>query len=98
MLGNIVFPAQLPRRFDLEAAPEQAPNNWIVVPGGRAGLLSHKMRRDPRLENVIEANWRFLKFRHLRWLAESETLGRENLNEQFSLDPLANRDPQMPLL
>ncbi|MBN1149009.1 MAG: hypothetical protein JXA78_17255 [Anaerolineales bacterium] len=98
VLGNIVFPAYLPRRFDLEAAPEQPPSNWIVVPGGRAGLLAHKMRRDPRLQSAVEANWRFLKFRHLRWLAESETLERENLDEQLGLDPLANRDPQMQLL
>jgi hypothetical protein len=70
----------------------------IVVPGGRAGLIGYKLQRDPRLQAAIEAGWRFLKFRHMRWLAENDNLERANLDEQLELDPLSNRDPQMPLL
>jgi hypothetical protein len=58
----------------------------------------YKTRRNLRLQSAIKANWRYLKFRHLRWLAENETLSRQNLDEQLDLDPLANRDPQMQLL
>lgn len=98
VLGNVVFGTQTPRRFDAESLPDQMPPNLIVIPGGRAGLVMYKTRQNLRLQSAIKANWRFLKFRHLRWLAENETLSRHNLDEQLDLDPLANRDPQMQLL
>jgi hypothetical protein len=98
VLGNLVFPAHVPRRFDLEGAPQRLARDLIVVPGGRAGLIGYKLGRDPRLQAAIETGWRFLKFRHLRWLAENENLDRQNLDEQLDLDPLSNRDPQMQLL
>jgi hypothetical protein len=98
VLGDLVFPAQAPRRIDLEGAPQLPVKDLIVIPGGRAGLIGHKLQRDPRLQAAVQSGWRFLKFRHLRWLAENDNLERANLDEQLELDPLSNRDPQMPLL
>jgi hypothetical protein len=98
VLGSSIFPSQAPRRFDPEGAPQLPVKDLIVVPGGRAGLIGYKLQRDPRLQAALEVGWRFLKFRHIRWLAENDNLERSNLDEQLDLDPLSNRDPQMPLL
>jgi hypothetical protein len=87
VFGRLVFTAEIdPRR------------TYIVLPGGRANLVAYKLDADPRLRQEIDKGWRFLKFRHLRNLADSGRLGRENLEEQLGLDPLANSDPQMQLL
>ena len=70
----------------------------IVIPGSRASLVRYKMRNDPRLKQEIEAGWQFLKFRHLRRLAEATILTKDNLQSQLTLDPIASTDPQIPLL
>jgi hypothetical protein len=94
VLGNLVFPARLPA---LDSAP--LPSHFIIVlPGGRAGLVSYKLRRDPRLRGAVESGWRFLKFRHLRWLSQTDRLERTDLDRLLDSDPLAEHDPQMSLL
>jgi len=92
ILGEILFGA---KRGEQQHAASQ---RLIVLPAGRAGLVSAKMRRDPRLRLEIEKGWRFLKFRHVRLLSDSPNLSRENLEASLGLDPLANRDPKMLLL
>ncbi len=84
-----------PARSLAAAAPER---RLIVLPGGRAGLVEYKLRRDQRLRAVLGQGWRFVKFRQVRWLAENESLRRDNFEELLELDPLSNRDPQLPLL
>lgn len=69
----------------------------LVYPGSRAGLLAFKLKTNSLLSGVAE-NWRFLKYRHLRRLAESSLLERENLESQLKLDPPDHRDLQIPLL
>jgi hypothetical protein len=75
-----------------------AQHNLVVYPGGRAALLSFKLRRDPRLSSFIENGWQFVKFRHIRRLAEYKKLSLQSLDEQFSLDPMANQDSQIALI
>ncbi len=74
----------------------------MVLPGGRARLVEHKLRQDPRLKSTIEGSggsgWDFLKFRHLRRIAEDENLTREGLGRLLPLDPLGNKDSQLSLL
>ncbi len=71
----------------------------IVLPGGRANLVLFKLRHDPRLAHLCQAGgWRFLKFRHLRWLGESPLLSQQNLDESLNLDPLTYATPQLRLL
>lgn len=81
---------------------EQPPmKGFIVIPGSRANLLVYKLRRDPRLSkafNPAQGNWRFLKFRHLRSLAESPLLNRENLDQLLGLDPITFSTPQLWLI
>ncbi|HJW89650.1 MAG TPA: hypothetical protein VJ436_03305 [Anaerolineales bacterium] len=78
--------------------PYPAGKSLIVLPGARANLAVFKQRRDPRLRQVLETGWRFLKFRHLRHLSESPSLTRDNLDEQLPLDPLTDAPEQMRLL
>ena len=84
------------RIIDYETAHSSP--NLVVLPGGRAGLAGYKLRHDPRLRLAVESGWQLVKFRHLRWLAETEGLTRDNLDELLARDPLANKDPQMQLL
>jgi hypothetical protein len=78
--------------------PHPAGSSIIVLPGARASLAVFKLRRDLRLRQAIESGWRFLKFRHVRQLAEYPSLARENLAEQLALDPLTESQEQMRLL
>ncbi len=81
---------------------EQPPvRGFIVVPGSRANLLVYRLRHDPRLAkafNLTQGNWRFLKFRHLRSLAGSPNLNRDNLEHLLSLDPITYSTPQLWLI
>jgi hypothetical protein len=67
----------------------------ITYPGSRTSLIRYKLRQDPRLQTYVELGWRFLKFRHLRRLMESDRLDRQTLDEQLALDPMASQDPQI---
>ncbi len=82
LLGNPYLPSQ----------------SFVVLPGGRANLVLYKLRKDPRLKEAADAGWRFLKFRHVRRLAETPLLNRDNLDDQFALDPLTYTKHQIPLL
>ncbi len=65
-----------------------AERSLLVVPGGRANLLTCKLRRDPQLDQIWQAGWRVLKFRHLRHLAASASLTRESLPGELGSDPI----------
>jgi hypothetical protein len=66
----------------------------LVLPGGRAGLLAYKLRRDPVLRQA-SAGWRVIKFRLLRALAEAPLLSRETWEEQINSDPIEHTPGQM---
>jgi len=70
----------------------------LVLPGGRANLVTYKARRDERVEHLVEQGQRLIKFRHVRRLASETTLTPENLAERMAIDPVAQNDPQLPLL
>ena len=67
----------------------------LVIPGSRSNLIIHKLNKNQYLNQIIEQQWQFIKFRHVRRLAESINLIKENLDEQLSLDPLTYTKPQM---
>jgi hypothetical protein len=71
----------------LSQAGPPSQRNLLVIPGGRSGLLSYKLRRDPRLRLLAES-WQILKFRQLRRLADDPELKRENFSRQLETDPL----------
>ncbi len=62
----------------------------ILLPGGRAGLLAHKQKRDPALR-IASEGWRFIKFRLLRSLGELPLITKETWNEQIGSDPIEGR-------
>jgi hypothetical protein len=71
----------------LRQEPILATNNFLVLPGGRAGLLAYKLNRDPTLRVAAE-NWHILKFRHLRRLVRMTGLSRAHFEKEFSGDPI----------
>jgi hypothetical protein len=81
MLGSAVV-GRLLRQDPIPAA-----NNFLVLPGGRAGLLAYKFDRDPTLRQAAE-HWRILKFRHLRRLAGLTGITLAQLEKEFSSDPI----------
>jgi hypothetical protein len=72
--------------------------SFIVLPGRRAGLVLAKLVRDPRFQQAVDDGWRFIKFRHVRRLAENLSLTRESFAELLDLDPLTLEHLQAPLL
>jgi len=66
----------------------------LVIPGGRAGLMAYKLRRDPYLNERLHG-WRYLKFRHLRQMGEAALLSRDTWEEQLTNDPIESAGGQM---
>jgi hypothetical protein len=71
----------------LRQNPSPPMNSFLVLPGGRAGLLAYKFERDPDLR-AIAGRWHIIKFRHLRRLAGLTGLTREHFVKEFSGDPI----------
>lgn len=92
------FLVQESARFGEIFERDGAADLTLVIPGGRAALVTEKARRDPRIRWWLEEGVRVLKYRHVRRLAEDPALKRENLMERLSLDPPESQDSQMPLL
>ncbi|GAP07951.1 hypothetical protein ATHL_02848 [Anaerolinea thermolimosa] len=78
--------SSLVSRFVLGNPPGPVRQCVMVFPGGRARLLSFKLRRDPRLANLLKG-WHLLKFRHLRHLAERPDLTPEVWENLLDADP-----------
>jgi hypothetical protein len=79
--------------------PSRLKPKFHLLPGSRANLVLYKLRRDLRLSkafNPSTGSWQFLKFRHLRSLADNPLLNRDNLDQLFQLDPHA--DAQLRLI
>ncbi|MEX2144165.1 MAG: hypothetical protein WD740_06180, partial [Anaerolineales bacterium] len=87
VLGDLLLSAGTP--------PAQS---LVVLPGRRASLALTKIEGDPRLKQAQEDGWRFIKYRHVRRLAENLSLTRESFNELIELDPLTTDAMQAPLL
>jgi hypothetical protein len=71
----------------LRQNPSPPMNSFLVLPGGRAGLLAYKLERDPGLRSIA-GRWRIIKFRHIRRLAGLTGLTREHFEKEFSGDPI----------
>ncbi|MCS6843980.1 MAG: hypothetical protein NZ528_06595 [Caldilineales bacterium] len=62
---------------------------YVVLPGGRAGLVAFKLRRSPAWRGLLaEAGWAFVKFRHVRQLASLSDLTRAGFRARIELDPI----------
>jgi hypothetical protein len=68
----------------------------LVIPGGRATLLQHKIERDAR---VRQTAWQVLKFSSLRRAAQQPDLTLQTLPLAFGLaPPIEQAATQIPLL
>ncbi len=74
--------------------PHPAAQSLLVLPGGRASLLAYKLRRDPVLRGAA-LGWRFIKFRHVRALAEIPVINRRTWDEQINSDPVEHAAGQL---
>jgi hypothetical protein len=74
-------------------------NPYLVIPGGRAALVSYKLARNPLWqERVDEAGWRFIKYRHIRQLVAQAEVSEYTLRTIVGLDPIVERESaQIPL-
>ena len=68
----------------------------IVFPGGRAGLISYKLEKNPAL-NQSAAEWQFLKYRQIRLLSEEKDLTLQDWINKMGADPITQPE-QMRLL
>jgi hypothetical protein len=77
--------------------PDATP--YLVIPGGRAELASYKLRHNPLWQQIVDdAGWRFIKYRHVRQLAEQPEVDEYALRTIIGLDPIVERETaQIPL-
>jgi hypothetical protein len=89
--GLSIFKFHLQASAVVESLLRHDPNppvpGFLILPGGRAGLLAYKLERDPDLRRIA-GHWRILKFRHLRQLAGMNDLTRALFDHEFSADPI----------
>jgi hypothetical protein len=98
VLGDLLF---APPPFE-EGLLEPETTPCLTLPGGRAVLVGYKLRHDPRLrQQVSRRGWQFLKFRHLRHLAQEvaeKQLDRYAFQAALGLDPIVEQvEAQMSL-
>lgn len=72
---------------------------YLVIPGGRAALVSYKLAHNPLLQQVVDASgWRFIKYRHVRQLLSQSEVDEYALRTIIGLDPIVERESaQIPL-
>jgi hypothetical protein len=72
---------------------------YLVIPGGRAVLVSQKLARNPLWQQAVdETGWRFIKYRHVRQLAAQPEVDEYALRTIVGLDPIVEREQaQIPL-
>ena len=74
---------------ELLAPARPARRRFLVLPGGRAGLVEFKLRRDPRLRPALAAgNWTLVKFRQVRQMLADQSVTRATLEPALAGDPL----------
>jgi hypothetical protein len=74
-------------------------NPYLVIPGGRAALVSYKLVHNPLWQEMVdEAGWRFIKYRHIRQLVAQPEVSEHALRTIVGLDPIVERESaQIPL-
>jgi hypothetical protein len=93
-LFDVVASAVLGKLLQEHPAPH-APR-VVVLPGGRAGLMAYKLKRDTTLRKKLE-DWRFLKYRHLREIVELPLVSRATWPDQLQSDPIEQAATQLML-
>jgi hypothetical protein len=81
------------------AGGSSGPRVYLVIPGGRAALVSYKLGHNPLWQRAVEGKgWRFIKYRHVRQLAAQDEVDEYQLRTIVGLDPIVEREgAQIPL-
>jgi hypothetical protein len=71
----------------------------FVLPEARADLVRFKLGRSPLLQRPLaEGRWEFIKYRHLRRLAQVTEPDRHDLKKIVGLEPIIEKpEAQIPL-
>jgi hypothetical protein len=72
---------------------------YLVIPGGRAALVSYKLARNPLWQHTVEeTGWHFIKYRHVRQLVGEPDVDAYALQTIIGLDPIVEKEQaQLPL-
>jgi hypothetical protein len=72
---------------------------YLVIPGGRAELVSYKLAHNPLWQQAVdEGGWWFIKYRHVRQLVDQAEIDQYALRTIVGLDPIVERErAQLPL-
>jgi hypothetical protein len=66
---------------------------YLLIPGGRAALVSHKLGHNPLWQQTVDAaGWRFIKYRHVRQLVAQPEVDEYALRTIIGLDPIVERE------
>lgn len=66
---------------------------YLVIPGGRAALVSYKLAHNPIWQQAVDdAGWRFIKYRHVRQLVAQPEVDEYTLRTIVGLDPIVERE------
>jgi len=66
---------------------------YMVIPGGRAALVSYKLAHNPVWQEVVDRDgWWFIKYRHVRQLAGEPEVDEYSLRTIVGLDPIVERE------
>ncbi|MEJ5203346.1 MAG: hypothetical protein WHV66_14055 [Anaerolineales bacterium] len=82
-----VIASSIISRFVLQPNCMQTTQCVLVFPASRSNLLAYKLQNDLRLTSATKSNWHFLKFRHLRTIAERTNLTLEMWQSLLDQDP-----------
>jgi len=80
-------------QFLFKQDPSEKIQQVIVFPGSRSTLIYYRLQHDPRFASAVENGWHFLKFRHLRRLAEKDDLDIHSWAELLDNDPPLRTPP-----
>jgi hypothetical protein len=81
------------------SAPGAPAIPYMVIPGGRAALVSYKLAHNPLWQQQVdEQGWRFIKYRHVRQLVARPDIDEHALKTVIGLDPIVEQEQaQLPL-
>jgi hypothetical protein len=66
---------------------------YLVIPGGRAALVSYKLAHNPLWQQAVNgAGWRFIKYRHVRQLVAQPDVDAYALQTIIGLDPIVEKE------
>ena len=77
----------------LKPALHEEAEHVLIYPGSRAALIHYRMQEDQRYSEAIDHHWHFVKFRHVRRLAEDDHLSAASWKVLLDRDPPMREPP-----